>query len=98
MFSIFISDLDERIECTLSKCADDSKLGGVADAPKVCAAIQRDLDWLESCTVRDLLRFNKDKCRVLHSKRSNLMDEYKVRRVLQRRTWVFWWTTGLGIS
>lgn len=29
-------------------------------------AIQRDLEWLENETQVDLIRFNKDKCKIFH--------------------------------
>ena len=40
LFNVFINYLDDGIECNLTKFADETKLGGVADTPAGCAAIQ----------------------------------------------------------
>ena len=76
MFNIFISDLDEGIQCNLSKFDDETKLGGVADTPEGCAAVQQELDRMESWAEKNLMRFNKSRCRVLHLERNNCMHQY----------------------
>jgi len=78
LFNFFFNDLDEELEWTLSRFADYPKLGGVVNMLAGCAAIQRDLDRLESWVHKNLMKFSKSKGKVLHLGRNNPMYQYRL--------------------
>ena len=66
LFNVFINDINDGIECTLSKFVDYTKLSSAADTVEGKDAIQRDLNRPERWTQVHLVRFNTAKCEVLH--------------------------------
>ena len=61
LFTVFINDLDDRIESRISKFADDAKLIGRAGSKKHTDIIQEDLNKLNEWALMWQMSFNAEK-------------------------------------
>ena len=66
LFNIFINDMDEGVQGMLVRSADDTKLGGIGSTLEDRNKIQSYLDRMEHWTESNRMKFNRDKCKVLH--------------------------------
>ncbi|GAB0182933.1 mitochondrial enolase superfamily member 1 [Grus japonensis] len=78
LFNIFVGDMDNGIECTLSSFADSAKLCGAIAMLEGRDVVPKDTDRLERWARVNHMKFNKAKCKVLHMGRGNPKHNYSL--------------------
>jgi len=76
LFLIFINDLDSGIVNHILKFADDRKVFGNINHVSDSIKLQEDLNELFNWSQDWQMKFNVDKCKVMHMGRKNLHSVY----------------------
>lgn len=66
LVNIFVNDLDSAMECTFSSFVDDTKLGVWSACCSVGLPFRGDPHQLDKQAGRNLMKFSKGTCSVLH--------------------------------
>ncbi|CAM4576931.1 unnamed protein product [Lepidochelys olivacea] len=78
LFNLFIIDLGSKSGSVQIKFADDMKLGGIANSEKDRDIIQEDLDDLVNWSNSNRMKFNSEKCKIMHLGINNKNFSYKL--------------------
>ena len=76
LFSIFINDIDEGLVSNVSKFADDTKIANVCGTKEGYNSIQEDLNKVTRWSEKWQMKFNTDKCKVMHIGKNNPRHVY----------------------
>ncbi|CAM4552508.1 unnamed protein product [Caretta caretta] len=99
LFNLFITDLGTKGRNVLIKFADDTKLGGIANTEKDQDIIQEDLEDLVNWSNSNRMKFNSEKCKIMHLGINNKNFCYKLGMhylevTEEGRTSEYWLITG----
>lgn len=79
LFILFINDLPDVIKSLCSLFADDTKVFGPANTEEERVILQNDLNRLMQWSEEWQLKFNIEKCKVMHLGRNNSKGKYQLR-------------------
>tara|TARA_B110001454_G_scaffold210883_1_gene225906 strand:- start:49 stop:1224 length:1176 start_codon:yes stop_codon:yes gene_type:complete len=78
LFIYFINDLPEKVKCNLKIFADDTKAYREINSIEDQIFLQECIDELVEWTNKWLLKFNSDKCKILHLGKTNPNYSYSI--------------------
>jgi len=84
LFTIFVSDIPEKIQNFVSLFADDTKIYAATQKCEQSAhtsCLQADLNSLQEWSVKMQMRFHPDKCKVMHLGKANPQHKYTMNKV-----------------
>uniref|UniRef100_A0A8C8SCV0 Reverse transcriptase domain-containing protein n=1 Tax=Pelusios castaneus TaxID=367368 RepID=A0A8C8SCV0_9SAUR len=71
LFNLFINDLEKGVNSEVAKFADDTKLLKIVKTKADCEELQKDLTKLSDWASKWQMKFNVDKCKVMHIGKNN---------------------------
>uniref|UniRef100_A0A8C3IBY2 Reverse transcriptase domain-containing protein n=1 Tax=Chrysemys picta bellii TaxID=8478 RepID=A0A8C3IBY2_CHRPI len=78
LFNLFINDLEKGVNSEMAKFADDTKLLKIVKTKADCEELQKDLIKLSDWATKWQMKFNMDKCKVMHIGKNNPNYTYNV--------------------
>ena len=76
LFNLFINDLEDGINSSISVFADDTKLSRAITSPQDVETLQKDLNKLMGWATTWQMRFNVEKCKIMHLGGKNMNAIY----------------------
>ena len=94
LYLIYINDLPNGIKSKINIFADDTKMASKVDTVEDEKTVNEDLEALQNWSVTNNMKFNVNKCSVVHCGRLNRNIDYKL---YGQKLWVTEFEKDLGV-